>query len=130
MSFLTGGCADVLPRRLGDVDREVADALEIGVDLHRRDNGAQVHGHRLIERQQREAAVVDLDMERVERAVADEHARDEIAVAIDQALDRQSDLLLRQPAHLEQASLELLELLLKMPDALFRRRHQPNLPVM
>ena len=59
-----------------------------------------------------------------------EHARDQIAVAIDQALDRQPDLLLGEPAHLEQASLELLELLLKMPDSLFRRRHQPNLPVM
>ena len=65
----------VAARRLGDVDREVADAFEIGVDLHRRDDRAQVGGHRLVERQQREAAVVDLDVERVERAVAGEHAR-------------------------------------------------------
>ena len=84
ISFLTGGVLRVAPRRLGDVDREVADALEIGVDLDRRDDRAQVDGHRLVQRQQREAAVVDLDVQRVERLVADQDARDELAVALDQ----------------------------------------------
>ena len=63
ISFLTGGCAHVAPRRLGDVDREVADPLEVGVDLDRRDDRPQVGGHRLIQRQQREAAAVDLDVQ-------------------------------------------------------------------
>ena len=54
----------------------------------------------------------------------------EIAVAVDQPFDGEPDLLLRQPAHLEQTRLELFELLLKVPDALLRRGHQPNLPVM
>ena len=53
----------------------------------------------------------------VERAVADQHARDQIAIAIDEALDREADLLLGEAAHLEQARLELFELLLKVPDA-------------
>ena len=75
ISFLTGGWRDVAPRRLGDVDRQVADALEVGVDLDRRDDRAQVGGHRLVQRQQREAAVVDLDVQRVDRLVAGEHAR-------------------------------------------------------
>ncbi len=136
ISFLTGGCADVAPRRLGDVDGEVADALEIGVDLHGRDDRAQVDGHRLVERQQREAAVVDLDVQRVERLVAGEHALDQLAVAVDQALDREAHLLLGQAAHLEQAGLELLELFLKMPDAgsvtcrvLHAEASYPNRPV-
>ena len=52
----------------------------------------------------------------VERLVAGQDAVDEIAVAIDEPLDGEPDLLLGQPAHLEQARLELLELLLKVPD--------------
>ena len=74
ISFLTGGCERVAPRRLGDVHGQVADALEVGVDLHRGDDRPQVGGHRLVERQQREAAVVDLDVQRVDRLVAGEHA--------------------------------------------------------
>ena len=83
-----------------------------------------------MQRQQREAAFVDLDMEHVERAVARQDACDEVAVAVDQALDGQPDLFLRQPAHFEQTGLELFELRLKVPDALLRRSHYPNLPVM
>ena len=67
----------VARRRLGDVDRQVADPLEVGVDLDRGDDRAQVDGHRLVQRQQREAAVVDLDVQLVDRRVADEHALDQ-----------------------------------------------------
>ena len=115
--------ADVAPRRLGDVDGEIADAFEVGVDLDGGDDRAQVDRHRLIERQQREAAVVDLDVERVQRTVARQDARDQIAIAVDQPLDREADGFLGEPAHFEQAPLELLELVLEMPDALFGRRH-------
>ena len=48
------------------------------------------------------------------RAVADEHPRDQIAIAVDQAFDRHADLLLGQATHFEQTRLELFELLLKM----------------
>ena len=76
ISFLTGGVLHVALRRLGDVDRQVADALEVGVDLDGRDDRAQVGGHRLVQRQQREAAVVDLDVQLVDRLVADQDALD------------------------------------------------------
>ena len=46
---------------------------------------------------------------------------DQVAVALDQALDRQAHLFLGQAAHLEQPGLELLELFLEMPDDAFRR---------
>ena len=77
ISFLTGGVRRVAARRFGDVDRQIADALEVGVDLHGGDDRPEVGGHRLVERQQREAAVVDLDVQAVERLVADEHAVDQ-----------------------------------------------------
>ena len=59
--------------RFRDVHGEVADALEVGVDLHRRDNRPQVGGHRLVERQQRKAPVVDFDVQLVDRLVAAHH---------------------------------------------------------
>ena len=70
MSFLTGGCCAYRRAASRDVDGEVADALEIGVDLDGRDDGPQVDGHRLVQRQQREAASVDLDVQLVDRLVA------------------------------------------------------------
>ena len=45
-------------------------------------------------------------------------------VALDQPLDRQAHLFLGEPAHLEQPVLELLELLLKMPDDASDRFHR------
>jgi hypothetical protein len=112
-------------RGLRDVDGEVADPLEVGVDLQRGDDGPEIDGHRLVERQQREAAVVDLDVQRVHRLVADEHAIEQVAIAFDQSLDRQAHLLLREPAHFEQPRLELFELLLEMTNTLFRLGHCP-----
>ena len=58
---------------LGDVDGQVADPLEVGVDLDGGDDDAQVGGHRLVQRQQLEAAVVDFDVEVVDRLVAGQH---------------------------------------------------------
>ena len=107
-------------RRLGDVDRQIADPLEVGVDLDRRDDGAQVGRHRLVQRQQREAAAVDLDVQLVDRPVAAQHPLDQRRVAVDQPLDREAHALLRQAAHFEQPRLELFELLLEMADEPFR----------
>ncbi len=112
----------VTPRGFGDVDGEIADPLEVGVDLDRGDDRPQVGGHRLVQRQQREAAVVDLDVQRVQRLVAGERPVDELVVAIHQPLDRDPHLLFGEAAHLEQPGLELLELFLEMPDDAFRLR--------
>ena len=64
-------------------------------------------------------------MQRVERLVAAQHALDEVAVAIDEALDGQAHLLLGEAAHFEQPRLELLELFLEMPDALASDEFHP-----
>ena len=55
-------------------------------------------------------------MQRVERLVADQHAIDQIVIAIDESLDREADVLLGEAAHLEQPRLELFELFLEVPD--------------
>ena len=75
--------------RLGDVHGQVAHALEVAVDLDRRHDGAQVGRHRLLERQQLEAAVVDLDVELIDVAVAGQHLLEQAEVALDQAADGQ-----------------------------------------
>ena len=49
-----------------------------------------------------------------------EHPLDQIAVAIDEPLDRQAHLLLGEAAHFEQPRLELFELFLKVPDVAAR----------
>jgi hypothetical protein len=61
---------------------------------------------------------------RVDGLVARHRALDQGAVSLDQPLDRDADLLLGEAAHLEQARLELFELLLEVSnDASFHRVH-------
>ena len=120
MSFLTGGCEQVALAGLGDVDRQVADPLEVGVDLDRRDDGAQVGGHRLVQGQQLEAAVVDLDVQLVDRLVARRaRASTSVGVALDEAAHGHADALLGEAAHLEQPLLQRPELFLEVPDDAF-----------
>ena len=49
---------------------------------------AKVDGHRLVQRQQLETAVVDFDVQLVDRRVADQNLFDQRVVAIDQGPDR------------------------------------------
>jgi len=93
--------------------------FEIGVDFHRRHDRPQVGGHRLVERQQREAAAVDFDVEVIERLVADHHAIDQLVIPIDEPLDGEAHVLFGEPAHFEQPGLQPLEFFLKVPDDAF-----------
>ena len=106
----------VLACRFGDVDGEIADPLEIGVDLDRGDNGAEVNSHRLVQRKQSEATIVDFDVQGVQRLVADEDALDQFVIAIDQPFHGETDLFFGDAAHLEQPGFELFEFLLEMTD--------------
>jgi hypothetical protein len=103
---------------LRNIHGQVADPLEVGVDLDGRDNRAQVRGHRLMQRQQHEAAVVDFDVQRVERPVAPHHALEQRPIPLDEPLDRKAHLLFSEAAHFEQPRLALLELFAEM-------RHHP-----
>jgi len=113
---------------LGDVSRHVADALQVGGDLERRGDEAEVARRGLAEREQLEREVVDLDVEAVHGVVALDGGARERLVALNEGLHRPPDLLLHQPAHLEHRGAQLAELLLVGPVGV--ERHQPNRPVM
>ena len=74
-SGLSGGSLAQAERAAGDVDRVIADALEIVRDLERGGDESQIAGHRLLQRQQRDAALVDLDLEPVDDVVVVESPR-------------------------------------------------------
>jgi hypothetical protein len=120
---------DVAARRFGDVDRQVADALEVRVDLHCGDDGPEVGGHRLVEREKREAAAVDFNVQRVQWLVTDQRAVNQVVIAVDQPLHGETHLLFCAAGHLEQPRLELLQLFLEMNHHPPHRFHQPNRPV-
>jgi hypothetical protein len=85
-----------------------------------------------MEREQLEPAVVDFNVELVDRHVAGDDALDQREIALDQAPDGEADAVLREAAHFEQARLELFELLLEMSnDAFYGFWHgfYPNRPV-
>ncbi len=56
--------------RLGDVDRVVADPLEVVGDLERRGQHPEVASHRLLQGQQVDALLLDLDLHAVDDPVA------------------------------------------------------------
>ena len=109
-----------------DVDGQVAHPLEVGVDLDRGHDRPQVRRHRLVQRQQLQHAVVDLDVELVDRFVAGQDRLDEAEVAVGQALDGMADAFLGQAAHFEQAGLEHFEFFLKVSDEAFHGRVSPT----
>ena len=114
--FLDRGMLQIPLSRLGDVDGQIAHAFEIGVDLDRRDDRPQVDGHRLVQGEQLEAAVVDFDVQAVDRVVADEHAFDQLQVALDEGAYGEPDAVFREATHLEQPGLQDIELVLEMSD--------------
>ena len=68
---------DVALRGFRDVHGQITHAFEIGVDLDGRDDGAQVDRQGLMEREEPEAAVVDLDVKLIDRLVSTKHLLDE-----------------------------------------------------
>ena len=119
------GCQ--LDGALGDVRGEVADALEVGDDLEGGGDEAQVARRGLAQGEQLEREVVDLDVEPVDRVVALDRDARERAIALGEAAHRLGDLILDEPAHLQQARAELAELALV--GSIGVQRHQPNRPV-
>ena len=104
----------VAPRGFADVDRHVADPLEVAVDFDGRHDGPQIRGHRRVQRQQLQAQVVHFDVQLVHRHVAVEHLVDQHGVALDKALHREPDALLGEASHGEQPFLQGFEFLLKV----------------
>src|SRR5215813_5825790 len=97
-----------------DVDGQIANALEIRIDLDGGNDRAEVGGHRLVQSEEREASTVDLDMQLVDRFVAVEDTFDDAYFAAHQTLHRRANALFSQATHLEQPTLHGLELLLEV----------------
>ena len=96
---------------LADIDRVVADPLEVGGDLEPGRDEAQVAGGGLMEGEQVEAALVALDIHPVHFGVAGDYRAGLFGIAIDQRADRLGDLTLDQPAHLDQSGAQLAQVL-------------------
>ena len=101
-------------RLLGDVHRLVPDPLQVGVDLHGRGDEPEVGGHRLLEGEQAQAALVDLDLQIVDVLVRGDDALRRIDAALDEGVGGVVHALLDERAHVQQAVLERLHLLFEM----------------
>ncbi len=115
--------ADQVEHALRDVDRLVADALEVGVDLEHRENEAKIDRHRLLHGEQIERQFVDLALGVVDGGFAGQHHLTELAVARTISLGRTVDGLLGQASHAQELLFEFIQSLLKAAS------HYPNLPV-
>ncbi len=118
------GLADEVENALRDIDRLVAYALEVGVDLHHRHDEAEVHRHRLLHGQQVERQFVDLALGLVDVGLAGQNHLAKLRVAGAIRLGGAVDGLFRQASHTQQFFLELVQSLLKAASC------HPNLPVM
>ena len=94
--LLDGWMRRVALRGLGDVHGEIADALEIGVDLDRSHHGAQIRGDRLVQGQELQAPIVDLDVQSVEGSSPCSTRSIGREVAFGQPLDGAAHALLRR----------------------------------
>ena len=110
---------------LGDVDGLVADPLEVGAHLHRRSDETQVGSHRLLQGEHLEAAVVDLDLQTIDRGIAFDDGLREFRASLHQGDDGLAGLGLDKRTHVKKAVFEGLEIALEV-----LAFHYPNLPVM
>ncbi len=123
------GCSSIERHRaFADVGGEVADALQLAVDLDDGDEEAQIAGDRLVERQQLEALLFDLDLLLVDLEVADDDLARLVAIALLDGLERDAQVVLHEGSKREDLALELVELALEMCHAALLP--QPKRPVM
>ena len=114
-------------RALGDVDRVVADPLEIVGDLERGGEHPEVPRHRLLQGEEVDALLLDLDLHAVDHPVAHDDPVGLVGIPLEQRLHREAEGGLRLARHGEQPDLHVAQLVVKV--AVNVEAH-PNLPVM
>jgi len=113
-------------RRLGDLLGFVTDALEVGGDLDHRQHQAQVARGRLALGDDVGAFVIELDLGEVDRLVAVDDGVEQVELAAAQALERAAHLRFGEAAHVEDATADLFELDVVLPEGVFGHvRHGP-----
>ena len=121
-----------LDRPLGDVLGEIADPLEIAGDADRADDFAQVDRHRLAARDGEDRVFLDLALQRVETRIGRDHLLSERGIRAGERVHRVDDHLLGDAAHLGDAPLEGVEVLVVGFDGVVDHcaLPQPKRPVM
>src|SRR5208282_5591593 len=74
-----------------DIDRQVAHAFQVRVDLHGTGDEAHVPGHGLVQGQQAVADLVDFDLQVVDVPVALDDPAGKLAVPVHDGLDGEAD---------------------------------------
>ena len=109
-----------------DIDRQVAHALQVGVDLERGDDQTQIRGHGLLQGEQVHGELVNFDLDPVDpRLVAEHLVRGALVFVYDRA-DAALDGGFHQRAHLQQLGLQLFQFFDEMAHVF---NPQPNRPV-
>ena len=107
---------------LGDVDGQIAHALQVVVDLDDGGDESQVARHGLEQGQHAGGQLVDLNLLLVDQRLVPHHLLGLVFVAIHQRQNAVVDRGLDQAAHFEQFALQLFELFAKMKHRVFLRR--------
>jgi hypothetical protein len=112
-------------RPLGDVLRQVADALHVAGDADRRDRLAQVDRQRLAPRDGQDGALLHLALEHVEAAVGRDHGLRQGLVVANEGRDGIDEHLLGDAAHLGDAPPEPLQVVVVGSDDVLRHGKSP-----
>ena len=115
--------------RLAMFVRQVADALQLAVDLDHGDDEPQVAGHRLVQGQDLEALLLDLDLDLVDQDVARRSPGAPAGVALLDRRERHAQALLDRGAQRQDLALEPVDLS-SADAAIVALPAQPNRPVM
>ena len=122
-----------LDRALGDVLGQIPDPLEVARDPNGPDDLAQVIRHRLTARDRQRRLLLDLALEHVEPRIRLHHLLGKRGIAGTQRVHRLDHHFLSQAAHLGDAPLEQVEVLVIGSDSVLIRHarfpSQPNRPV-
>src|SRR5512143_2111341 len=94
---------------------EVAHALEVGDDLDRGRDEAEIAARGLPDGDEPDALLLDLHVEIVSDGITVDNLDSEVPVTLDQGPDGFLDGILNEPAHLEYPLLELFEVLFFLP---------------
>ena len=118
------GLADQIEHPLRDVDRLVAYALQVGIDLDDGHDEAQVDRHGLLHGEQIERQLIDLALGLVDGGFTGKHHLTKLGIAGAIGFGSAIDGLLGKASHAQQFVPEFVQSLLKAAS------HYPNLPVM
>lgn len=90
---------EISSRRLADIDREISHALQVRINPERRNDGAQIDGNGLMQRDERKTSMVDVHVQLVDAGIAGNDLGDQLLVSIDDGLHGDAQALFGQCPH-------------------------------